>query len=69
MLMELKDIANEFFMTQLIQKPTHRHGNTLDLLFTNNPDILHSYSCSETIFSDHLIVEGLISYRPESQKN
>ena len=63
MLTDMMDLSNEFFLTQLILKPTHRHGNTLDLLFSNNPDILHSYQCTETIFSDHMIIEGLLKYK------
>ena len=37
MLRALMDIAGEFFLQQVIEKPTHEHGNLLDSLFINNP--------------------------------
>ena len=39
MIDDLLGLANEYFLTQLIQQPTHRQGNTLDLIFSNNPVI------------------------------
>ena len=68
MINDLVDLANSYFLTQLIQDPTHRCGNTLDLLFTNNPDLLHNYSCSETIYSDHYILECCSNYREDTHK-
>ena len=40
----LNQFCNEFFMSQYIDLPTHKDGNTLDLVFTNNEHIIHSYS-------------------------
>ena len=54
----LEELTTEHFLFQQIMRPTHKHGNTLDLLFCNNPDFLHEYHCSATIFSDHYIIEG-----------
>ena len=49
MIEDLLALTNEYFLSQLIQKPTHRNGNTLDLLFSNNPMILHSYNVMKTL--------------------
>ena len=62
MIEDLITLTNEFFLSQLIQKPTHRNGNVLDLLFSNNPRILHSCNIIETVFSDHGIIECLTTY-------
>ena len=63
MIKDLLTLTNEFYLAQEIVTPTHNKGNTLDLLFTNNPELLHSYTSNETLFSDHHIVEGKINYK------
>lgn len=68
MIEDLKSLTNEFFLTQLIHEPTHKHGNTLDLCFTNNPMLLHSYNTMETLFSDHFIIECLTNYSTRTPK-
>ena len=62
MIEDLISLTNEFFLTQIIPEPTHKHGNKLDLCFTNNPMILHSCNVMETILSDHKIIECLTTY-------
>ena len=61
-----KDIFNAFskklddhFLRQYISKPTHIAGNTLDLVFTNNNELIHSSKCLPTLLSvsDHYLVE------------
>ena len=72
MIEDLITITNGHFLTQFIQKPTHKNGNTLDLLFTNNPRILHSHNVIDTasVFSDHYIVECFTMYnKSPSKKN
>ena len=64
MIDDLLGLANKYFLTQLIQKPTHRHGNTLDLIFSNNPMIIHSCNIVATILSDHGIIEYQTTYSP-----
>ena len=49
-------LANEYFLTQLIQQPTHRQGNTLDLIFSDNPMIIHSCNNVDTLLWDHVII-------------
>jgi hypothetical protein len=69
MIKALMDIAQDLYLTQQVARPTHRGGNILDLLFSNNPEYLHSYRCVETIFSDHYIVECTTIYKPDSTYN
>ena len=61
MLKKLNEVADELLLTQHINKPTHRDGNTLDLLFTNNENLIHSYSTMENLptISDHHTIEVL----------
>ena len=56
MLEDLEEVLTEHYMLQYITKPTHKDGNTLDLCFTNNPALVHSYQCNFTITSHHSIV-------------
>lgn len=63
MLRNLMDLAGEFFLHQLINKPTHKRGNMLDLVFCNNADFLHSHETVESMLSDHHIVECATQYR------
>ena len=59
---DLCSFANEHFMTQIIDQPTHRSGNILDLVFTNNANFIHSYSSNVSSLSDHFIVECNVPY-------
>ena len=59
---DLYEITQEYFLIQCIQEPTHKQGHILDLCFSNNPVMIHSYQCSETLFSDHLIIEARTSF-------
>ena len=43
MVSSLYDFATDNFLVQHVEESTHQDGNTLDLIFTNNPDIVHSY--------------------------
>ena len=63
MVSELMLLADEYFLMQIIEESTHKHGDILDLMFTNNKDLIHSYTCNETIFLDHFIIEGYIPYK------
>ena len=44
----LQELSNEFTLQQCICKETHKCGNILDLVWTNNLDLIHSYSCIPT---------------------
>ena len=63
MIKDLVVFKNEFYLAQEIMKPTHNKGNILDLLFTNNCELLHSYECNESLFSDHYLIDGKINYK------
>lgn len=51
----LLNLIDDLFLTQMILKPT-RGNNILDLLFTNNKELIHHYEVSPTIYSDHNII-------------
>ena len=59
MIQKVKQLQTDHFLEQFVTSPTHVDGGMLDLVFCNNPDIIHSY---ETIHplrstSDHYVVE------------
>jgi len=66
MFSNMLNFSNEWFLNQNILEPTHEKGNTLDLVFTNNNNFLHSYRCEKTIYSDHYIVECWINYKSKT---
>ena len=51
------NLADDYFMSQLISGPTQRSGNTLDLCFSNNPSLLYDYNIITTTYSDHRILQ------------
>ena len=67
MLEALEEITSEHFLLQYITKPTHKDGNTLDLCFTNNAALIHSYQCDFTITSHHSIVTCRTTLTSDSQ--
>ena len=72
MLQSLDDLCTEHFLQQMVHEPTHRAGNTLDLVLTNNPDIFMSVKCSPTTpISSHSLVklEAILSAPDNVQDN
>ena len=70
MLEQLSELVDNHFLYQHITKPTHKKGNTLDLILTNNPELLHSYQCVPVLtVSDHYIIEAFTDYKLNSQKS
>ena len=57
----LQQFAAENFMNQLINAPT-RGMNTLELLYTNNEDIILNIETEETNISDHSIIFCATNY-------
>ena len=55
----MENLMNNHFLNQLVSEPTHKDGNTLDLILTNNPDILHDLNITEPLKSTthHFILE------------
>ena len=66
MVQELHTLTTENFMVQYVDEPTHRDGNTLDLLFSNNSDLVHSFTSSHSLLSDHLMIEFKAVYKPNT---
>ena len=66
----LNEFANEFQLKQYVQESTHKDGNTLDLLFTNNDMIIHDLQCTKTLNSitHHCLVETLMTYKSNVQR-
>ena len=56
MIESIKTMVDDFLLEQIVDHPTHKDGNLLDLLFTNNREIIHSTTYDETTYSDHHIV-------------
>ena len=51
----LLQLTDRFFLHQLVSEPTH-DGNTLDLIFTDGPHLLHSPEVMDLGVSDHKLV-------------
>ena len=64
MLITLNELMGDFHLNQCIEKTTHKDGNILDLLLTNNKQLIHSYSCFPTVnsISHHSIVQVSTHY-------
>jgi len=68
------DTCFENNLSQLISCSTHIHGNTLDLILTNNDDLIDNISVSDTINipikSDHYAITfELSSFQPQPTEN
>ena len=59
LLQSLAELTNDYFLSQYITTPTHVDGGVLDLVFTNNPCMVHSYGSLKPLrtTSDHFVVE------------
>ena len=68
-------LMNTHFLTQIVTKPTHVHGNLLDLIFTNNENMLHEVQVIKPYlrsYTDHYFIEistNLQSSTPTITKN
>ena len=67
MIDDLIGLANEHFLTQFVHQPTHRQGNILDLICSNNPRIVHNLNIVDSVLSDHGIIECQTTYGPTVQ--
>ena len=52
----LLNILNDFSLLQCISKPTRGH-NILDLVFTNNQQMINEVKITDTIHSDHRLIQ------------
>merc|ERR1712240_774515 len=53
---KLLEVTDKHHLVQMIEEPT-REENTLEMIFTNNPEIITQLDISKTIVSDHNIIE------------
>ena len=51
-----QELCERLLLQQIITIPTHRQGNTLDLVFTNKPELIHSQWARDTALSHHYLV-------------
>ena len=59
MILKVKQLQTDHFLEQFVSSATHVDGGTLDLVFCNNPAIIHSYQTIQPLrsTSDHFVVE------------
>ena len=62
MVKALYELALEHFLTQQNDSATHKGGNTLDLLFTNNVNMVHNIETFPSSISDHYVVNTSTVY-------
>ena len=53
---KIMEIMNKYHLVQTVEEKTRKH-NTLDLVFTNNLDLITQIDVTGTIMSDHDIIE------------
>lgn len=59
----LMEFSTNHFLVQQVNCPTHRDDGTLDLIFTNNGDLVHGISVVPSPKTDHFIVEVFAAYQ------
>ena len=69
MVKNLYELTLEHFLVNQIDVPTHRGGNTLDLVITNNADLIHDISVSPSAVSDHFNIECSVTYNRTENSN
>ena len=72
MIAYMSEFAENFHLVQCIPKQaTHKAGNMLDLMYTNNTDIIHTINSSAipTIYSDHFIIEFTTTMSTSTTRN
>ena len=64
MMSMLQDLISNNFLSQIVDKPTHKGGNTLDLFLTNNADVFPCVEVEPSAFSSHhmVIFQSLLNY-------
>jgi hypothetical protein len=58
---------NNYFFSQMINVPTHKAGTILDLLFTNNRQMINEVHAMLSNFADHYIVEIATHFKSNSR--
>ena len=65
----LTELAVDHSLTQYITEATHRLGNTLDLVYTNNPLMIHSKTVYPSVCSPHYIVECKTTFATKQESS
>ena len=65
MISMLNEFSNELCLTQIVSKPTHKDGNILDLVLTNNTNLIHHCSIIPVLqsTSHHSIAQVTTAYK------
>ena len=66
---QLADFENKFFLHQLVNSPTHKAGNILDLVFTNNRNLITNTESHHTSLSDHRHLEMSTHFKSRFSQN
>ena len=66
MVRALIDFTSTHFLVQQVDSPTHKNGGVLDLIFTNNCDLIHDLNVIPSSSSDHFIIEVSSVYQEPS---
>ena len=71
MALSLHNLANELMLSQIITKPTHYQGNTLDLVFTNSMEIIHDHEIQPVVMSisHHSMINITTQYKASQTPN
>ena len=64
MIEDLRELTLDNFLTQQVESPTHRDGNILDIVFSNNSRLVHDICTLPCKVSDHLIIEMTTAVGP-----
>ena len=62
------DALHENGLEQIITEPTHIHGNTLDLICTNNPNYVMETDVVVPGLSDHYLITAVLDHRRKQCK-
>ena len=63
MVQALYELSLDYFLIQQYDCPTHKDGNTVDLLFTNNTDIVHNVDALLSAVTDHYLMNMSVVYK------
>ena len=59
-------LLDSFNLHQLVTETTHKRGNLLDVLITNEPGKCHNVKVLDVGLSDHYLITGTIDYNPHT---
>ena len=67
MVRALYELTLEHFLVQQVEGPTHKYGNMLDLVFSNNAEMMHSVEVLpvDPSITDHKLIQLNINYKAE----